>query len=142
VLVRENTFVPVCSFDGKQIPEPNASYDVVMFVDVLHHTKDPMVLLREACRVTRHTILIKDHNANGAFSYPLLRLMDRVGNSRYGVALPYNYWPEQRWREAFLSLRLTTDTWDKRIGLYPWPASLVFDRNPHFLTQQHKFNES
>jgi hypothetical protein len=34
-------------------------------LDVLHHTDDANVLLREARRVTRRDVLIKDHRLNG-----------------------------------------------------------------------------
>jgi SAM-dependent methyltransferase len=135
VLVRDTIHVPVSPFDGKRIPEPDASYDVVMFVDVLHHTEDPVILLREACRVTRQSIVIKDHTADGVFSYPLLRFMDCVGNRRYGVALPHNYWPKERWHAAFASLGLQVKSWEHRLGLYPWPASLLFERRLHFIAR-------
>jgi hypothetical protein len=59
--------------------------------------------------------------------------MDRVSNRRYGVALPYNYWPRQAWYDAFQALGLTLSHWQDRLHLYPWPASLVFDRSLHFL---------
>jgi hypothetical protein len=38
---------------------------VVLFVDVLHHSKDPMILLREAVRMVRKAIVIKDHTLAG-----------------------------------------------------------------------------
>src|SRR5271157_5896195 len=47
VLVREVTHIPVERFDGTKIPSESGSYDVVMFVDVLHHIEDPMPLLKE-----------------------------------------------------------------------------------------------
>jgi hypothetical protein len=72
-----------------------------MFVDVLHHTQDPMVLLREAVQVARKAIVIKDHTLNGFMAGLTLRLLDWVGNARHGVALPYTYRPQQRWWEAF-----------------------------------------
>src|SRR5437763_17176570 len=50
-LVRAQARIPVRSFDGSNIPYPDRSFDVVMFVDVLHHTRDPRILLREAARV-------------------------------------------------------------------------------------------
>src|SRR5436190_340018 len=40
-LVRAQARIPVRSFDGSNIPYPDRSFDVVMFVDVLHHTRDP-----------------------------------------------------------------------------------------------------
>lgn len=135
VLVRNKTYVPVSKFDGNRIPEPDRSYDVVMFVDVLHHTEEPMVLLREAVRVASKGIVIKDHTADGFFARPLLRFMDRVGNTRYGVVLPNNYWSEKGWREAFRVLGLEPGSWEHELGLYPWPACLVFDRNLHFVTR-------
>jgi ubiquinone/menaquinone biosynthesis C-methylase UbiE len=59
-LVRPDTHFPVTPFDGKTIPHGDGSFDVVMFVDVLHHTDDPMILLREAVRVTRQAVLVKE----------------------------------------------------------------------------------
>src|SRR5262249_30213834 len=53
VLVWPEARVPVEPFDGYQLPFDDKNFDAVMFVDVLHHTDDPMVLLREAKRVAR-----------------------------------------------------------------------------------------
>jgi SAM-dependent methyltransferase len=138
VLVRDQTHVPVTRFDGSKIPFDDNFFDSVMFVDVLHHTDDPMVLLREAKRVSRRTIVIKDHTMNGLASGATLRFMDRVGNARYGVSLPYNYWPKQKWLDAFSELGLTIERWEKHLGLYPFPANLAFGRSLHFIAQLRK----
>ncbi len=106
VLIRENTHIPVKHFDGQAIPESDGAFDVVLMVDVLHHTDDPMILLREAARVARHGVLIKDHTRDGFLAGPTLRFMDYVGNSHYGVSLPFNYWPKRRWLDAFHNLGL------------------------------------
>jgi len=60
VLVRDHAHGPVVKFDGTSIPFPDRSFDTLVFVDVLHHTNDPVLLLREAARVARNTIVIKD----------------------------------------------------------------------------------
>ena len=64
---------------------------------------------------------------------PTLRFMDWVGNAPHGVALPYNYWPERRWREAFGRLGLKPVVWEKDLRLYPPPARFLFDRSLHFI---------
>jgi SAM-dependent methyltransferase len=135
VLIRGQTHIPVEPFDGQTIPYAHGSFDVVLFVDVLHHTTDPMVLLREAARVARQAVVLKDHTANGMLAGPTLRFMDHVGNARHGVALPYNYWPRQRWLDAFRQLGLTVAVWKKDLGLYPWPASWAFGRSLHFVAR-------
>jgi len=135
VLVRPTTHIPVTRFDGVSIPFPDRSSDVVMFVDVLHHTEDPRVLLSEARRVARSAVILKDHCRDGVLANSTLRFMDWVGNARHGVVLPYNYWPEARWREAFHELGLATDEWKPKLGLYPWPFSLMFDRHLHFVAR-------
>lgn len=135
VLDRKQSKIPVRLFDGTSLPVPDKSMDVVMFVDVLHHTVDPMILLREAVRVARTAILIKDHNLQGFLAGPTLRFMDNVGNARYGVALPYEYWTEQKWFEAFETLGLTVACWQKHLGLYPKPASWFFERSLHFVAR-------
>jgi len=134
-LVRPRTYIPVDLFDGKMIPYDSQSFDGVMFVDVLHHTEEPMCLLREAARVARRIILIKDHTLHGLFAAQTLRFMDQIGNARHGVSLPYNYWPKQRWLDAFETLGLQIGVWTDKLGLYPWPASWFFDRSLHFIAQ-------
>jgi SAM-dependent methyltransferase len=138
VFVRPDTHVRVDPFDGRTIPYQDGSFDVVMFVDVLHHTADPLVLLREACRVARGAVLLKDHCQDGWMAGPTLRFMDWIGNARHGVVLPYNYWPEQRWLEAFRSLGLVVAENCRRLHLYPWPASCVFERKLHFISRLEK----
>jgi SAM-dependent methyltransferase len=135
VLIRKQTYIPVDAFDGQAFPYGDASFDVVLFVDVLHHTEAPMVLLREAARVARKAIVIKDHTRNGLLAGPILRFLDWVGNARHGVMLPYNYWPQQRWIETFDMLALTIGVWKKDLGLYPRPANWIFERSLHFLAR-------
>ena len=135
VLVRPETHIPVQPFDGTHLPLEDASVDAVMFVDVLHHTNDPEVLLREAKRVARKSVILKDHCRDGFLAGPTLRFMDYVGNARHGVVLPYNYWPEARWRDCFERIGLRVADWQARLHLYPWPASMFFDRKLHFVAK-------
>jgi len=135
VLVWPEARIPVETFDGYRLPFDDKNFDAVMFVDVLHHTDDPMVLLREAKRVARRAIVLKDHTMDGVLAYLILRFMDWVGNAHHDVALPYNYWSERRWRAAFDELGLGVEQWRTTLGLYPWPASLVFERGLHFVTR-------
>lgn len=135
VLVRPDCRIHVAEFDGRTIPFADRSFDVAMLVDVLHHTDDPTALLAETARVAGQCVLIKDHLLGGWLSGLTLRFMDRVGNRRYGVALPYNYLRAAQWDEAFHTLGLTVEQWKPRLGLYCWPACLAFDRSLHFVAR-------
>jgi len=135
VLVRDDTPIPIRPFDGHSLPFDDNSFDVVSFVDVLHHCDQPMELLREANRVARKAVVIKDHCLSGLAAQTTLRLMDWVGNHRYGVALPYNYWHPDRWTRAFEELGLEIDDYHGRLGLYRWPLSVLFDRQLHFVAR-------
>lgn len=132
VLVREGTHIPVRPFDGSHIPAADRSVGTVLLVDVLHHTDEPAALLREAARVARDAVVVKDHLVQGLLARPTLRFMDRVGNARHGVRLPYNYLTRREWDEAFAIAGLRVDAWVAQLGLYPAPASWLFDRGLHF----------
>src|ERR1700739_2982416 len=106
-------------FDGTTIPHPDASFDVSMFVDVLHHTNEIEMLLSEACRVSRQFVLIKDHLAEDRFDFMTLKLMDWVGNRPHGVILPYNYQNRAQWNQYFQSAGLNVREWQDRIPLFP-----------------------
>ncbi len=133
VAVRLGTSIPVKRFDGQNLPFPARSFDVVLFVDVLHHTKDPLVLLREAIRVSRKSLLLKDHVLQGWFGEARLRFMDYVGNSRHGVPLPFNYWTAPQWQNAERLLGLQKIKELSDLHLYPWPADLIFGARLHFI---------
>jgi SAM-dependent methyltransferase len=133
VLLRGATAIPVEAFDGRRIPHRDGAFDCAMFVDVLHHAADPAALLGEAARVSRGSLLIKDHLLDAPFSSLRLRFMDWVGNARHGVALPYNYWPRKRWDEAFAALGLAPSSWDEDLGIYPPWADWLFGGRLHFI---------
>jgi len=132
---RPATRIPIQLFDGKRIPFPDATFDCVMFVDVLHHTHDPALLIREAARVTRRHVLIKDHLDAGLLAKQTLRFMDLIGNWGHGVVLVYKYLPEDSWRRIFADARLFVENWTDRLGLYPIPFNFVFDRRLHMIVR-------
>jgi SAM-dependent methyltransferase len=134
-VIREKSSGNVEQFDGKAIPFASRSFDMVLLVDVLHHTDDPIVVLRDAARVARRALIIKDVLRDGFMVDTTLRFMDRVGNLRYGVPLPYTFWPRQKWVSSFDDLGLKVRSWKKVLGLYPWPATLIFQREMHFVTE-------
>ncbi|HAH43850.1 class I SAM-dependent methyltransferase [Gimesia sp.] len=135
VLIRENIKIPVISFDGKTIPFQDKSVDTVLLIDVLHHTSDPAVILREARRVARQAIIIKDHTRDGFLARSTLRFMDWVGNASYGVALPYNYLSSQEWDSLFAELDLKPSDWNGKLQIYPKPADYLFGRSLHFVAR-------
>jgi SAM-dependent methyltransferase len=135
VQLRQKTHIPVEPFDGRHIPHPDNSFDALLLVDVLHHAEDAEALLRETIRVARSTLLIKDHTLEGPLAGPTLRFMDDVGNARYDVARPYDYWPRDRWLATFRELGLELEHWRRKLDLYPWPLSMVFGRSLHFIAR-------
>jgi SAM-dependent methyltransferase len=138
VLARGETAIPVTLFDGETIPFEADTFDVVMFVDVLHHATDPRRLLTEAARVTKRHVLIKDHNRDGTLAGPTLRFMDWMGNARFGVALPYNYWSRRQWMDGYARAGLRPTYRVERLGLYPFWANWLFGRRLHSIVLLEK----
>jgi SAM-dependent methyltransferase len=129
---RDDAAIPIHRFDGRTLPLADRSVDAVLLVDVLHHCELPSELMKEAVRVSRGPVLVKDHRLGHPGARVLLTAMDWVGNRPHGVVLPYNYWPEARWREAWDKLGLHPSRYRSHLGLYPFPFSLLLDSGLHF----------
>lgn len=127
--------IPVQHYDGARLPLDDDSRDVVMLIDVLHHADDPAVLLREAARVARRAVLVKDHVREGILAKTTLRFMDGVGNHGTGVAVPGVYWTRAQWAKLFRALPADVELYRGALGLYAWPISPVFDRSLHFIAR-------
>ena len=133
-LVRPECKIECHAFDGASLPFPDSSFDVCLFVDVLHHTQDPSTLLREAARVSRSLVLLKDHLDENFFDDATLRFMDWVGNRPHGVVLTYNYQSHKQWAEHFSNCGLAEASWTTKVPLYPFPFHLLVGRGLHFVS--------
>lgn len=98
--------IPRKIYDGKRIPYPDNSFDAVIVLDVLHHTKDILSLLKEIKRVSRKHIIVKDHMTYGRFSRYLISFADYVSNAPYGITCAFNFPSFQRWSSYFNQLGL------------------------------------
>jgi SAM-dependent methyltransferase len=130
-LVRPETRIPVEPYDGKSLPIPDKSFDAVIIVDVLHHAEDANAVVAEAARVAKRCVIIKDHVRTGTLSQWTLSFMDWVGNAPHGVVCTYNYFSMPEWNAIFAAAGLTLASQTRKIGLYPFPASLLFERDYH-----------
>jgi SAM-dependent methyltransferase len=138
VLLRRGTHISVEIYDGLRIPFDDGSFDWVLFSDVLHHTENAKMLLREARRVASEGVLIKDHYRKGFASVARLRCMDWVGNRHCGVGLPYNFWSGKQWRAAWKEIGLKPERLVSRLGLYPVPVDWIFGARLHFVARLTK----
>ena len=94
-----------------------------------------MVLLREAARVTRKAIIIKDHDRKGLFALTRLRLMDHVGNARFGVQLRDAFPSPAEWSRMFEEIHLTVTDRISQLHMYPIPLDWIFGASLHFIAR-------
>jgi SAM-dependent methyltransferase len=135
---RADCRIPVTPFDGRRLPFADGKFGAALIVDVLHHTDAPGVLLREAARVAREVVVLKDHFCESCLDHATLRFMDEVGNRRHRVALPNNYLGRAQWEQLWGDCHLAAEVLDPLPRLYPFPADLVFGRRLHFLARLRK----
>ena len=129
VLARPSCAIPFSKYDGKTIPHDNASFDVVQFIDMLHHTDNLEDLFAEGVRVSKRYILLKDHSYSNRIEHAVIKWMDWVGNAPHGVRLPYNFRDLPYWRALAEKHGLEERSFNSRVPLYPFPFSEVFGRD-------------
>lgn len=136
---RNDCVIPCVGFDGIKLPFPDQAFDGCMFVDVLHHSKDPLAIVRDAVRVCRSFVLIKDHLSESAVDHLTLRFMDWVSNRPHGVVLPYAYLSREQWVKLYRHAGVKEARTEGAIPIYPAPFSWVFGRKLHFISLLTRF---
>ena len=99
VKVRPDVAIEVTAYDGLHLPFEDDAFEAVLIADVLHHCVEPLAVLREALRVARRVVAVKDHFRFGAISNGILYAMDRVGNAAPGVHVTGTYFSPSEWIE-------------------------------------------
>jgi ubiquinone/menaquinone biosynthesis C-methylase UbiE len=114
------SMIPRKMYDGRKIPYPDKSFDIVMAIDVLHHTKDILSLLKEMKRVSKKYILIKDHMIYSFFSRCLISFTDYVANLRYGIRCIFNFLSFKEWDSYFkkAGLRIVEQPKNLKFGFW------------------------
>jgi SAM-dependent methyltransferase len=138
VAARPGCRIPCTTFDGTKLPFADGAFDGCLLVDVLHHTDDVGVLLREAARVSRNFVLLKDHLCENLLDDATLRFMDWIGNRPHDVQLTFNYQSRSAWMQHFAACGLLKYTWTTSVPLYPAPFSLAVGRGLHFVALLRK----
>ena len=86
-------------YDGRRLPFAAGAFDVALVLTVLHHTRDPALVLAEACRVARRVVVIEDVFANAAQKY-LTWWADSVLNLEFR-GHPHTNRTDAGWRRLF-----------------------------------------
>ena len=98
--------IPFEIINGKSLPFPENSFDVVLIAYVLHHSQDPFLLLKEAKRVTRDKILIYEDLSEGFFSKLFCKFHGISFDSLFQNRHQTSFKSEKEWQELFENLGL------------------------------------
>jgi len=120
-----------CSlFDGLRLPFADNVFDVCLIVDVLHHSRFPEHLLKEASRVARYAVIVKDHDYRNRLDFLVMQAGDYLGNHMFGVDLPYNFKQWEEFEMIFAQAGLSIEEHDDSLK----PAGFL-ELHHHFLVK-------
>jgi 2-polyprenyl-3-methyl-5-hydroxy-6-metoxy-1,4-benzoquinol methylase len=91
-------------YDGKRIPFGANRFDVVLLLTVLHHTPNPVEIIKEATRVGKRVIIMED-TYNSWLQKQATFVMDSIGNMQF-KGHPHTNKNDKGWREVFSKLKL------------------------------------
>lgn len=99
-------------YDGKKMPFSDNSFDVVLLNFVLHHSKNPLEILKEAKRVSRDKIVIFEDTYNSFFEKIILYFWDIISNLHSFLIKPFkekmsfNFKKISQWKKIFEDFNL------------------------------------
>jgi len=122
--------IPYSRFDGLRLPFADKTFDTCLIIDVLHHSRYPEILLEEAGRVARTSVIVKDHDVRGRWDFLLMKWGDWLGNRMSGMDLPYNFKTWEEFENMFIGAGLSIRRMDDRLK----PAGNL-EMHHHFLVE-------
>jgi SAM-dependent methyltransferase len=132
--------IRVHRYDGLVMPLADASYDVVIVADVLHHEHDPDRLMRECVRVAKRCVIVKDHQVSGVLARQRISLMDWAANAPHGVPCLYRYLTPEQWDDFPGRFGLRAREELRSMNIYPRFWNMLFGGRLHYfgvLEKQH-----
>ncbi len=129
---RGGELIPITEYEGKKMPFPDKTFDAVILADVLHHDHDQERLLREATRVSKRLVIIKDHLREGFLAQKRISLLDWAANAGYGVPCLYQYHNLDEWHKVVG--RVASNTIEERtsIDVYPPVFNQLLGKGLHY----------
>jgi len=98
--------IPFKIINGRNLPFPAKSFDVVLIGYVLHHAKDPSALLTEAKRVCRDKIVIFEDLPEGFLSEIICKIHGISFDNFFGNPSKTSFKKEKDWEKNFSELGL------------------------------------
>lgn len=104
-------------YDGNKMPFKDKEFDTGLILTVLHHTDDPVEVLKEAKRVCKRLIIIEDIYNNKIQQY-MTYGMDTLVNLGHSN-MTYQNKNDQEWKKTFnqLGLKVLTEN-QKKVLLF------------------------
>ncbi len=103
------TELPLQVYDGVHLPFDDCVFDYALLVFVLHHTPDPLVVLREALRVSKSGVIVVENHVPGWPRQQITRLIDSIPHWQHGVPICYRAQTIADWQRTFAALPVHTE---------------------------------
>jgi ubiquinone/menaquinone biosynthesis C-methylase UbiE len=91
--------VDVIVYDGLLMPFQEKEFDTALLLTVLHHTPDPVLVLKETARVAKKIIIIEDIYSNKIQQY-MTYAMDTLVNLGHS-SMTYQNKSDSEWKTTF-----------------------------------------
>jgi hypothetical protein len=115
------TDVPLTLFDGRRLPFPDDSFDVVLLIFVLHHAQDAGAVLTEARRVSRRSVIVFEDVTSGIWDRFVFRAFHRWLAWSERISYPFREWKPAQWSELAGSLGFreeSSDALGRQLGIF------------------------
>ena len=101
--------------NGKKLPFASKSFDNALIAYTLHHSKDPIFLLKEVIRVCKGKIFIYEDLPEGLLSKVFCKIHGFSFDKLFGNKNKTTFKTEEEWQEVFNALKLNL-IFDKQVS--------------------------